>query len=161
MKKVALILSVLLVVSFAWANSWNVTVTTNAVMVVPPAAVSSAAAYATNTTYAQGAMVSNSNVLYWAVAGGTNQTSGGAPSVHYGTETDADVTWARLNKNARKVAIITNLSTNDIFLDDNTSVTTNAGVLLGQNSSWIIELRNEPVYAISGGTNVSVSVYDK
>lgn len=161
MKKLATTLSIALVAGLALANSWNVTVTTNAVMVLPAAAKTSAPAYATNSTYAQGQEVSNGNVLYWAVSGGTNAVSGGAPSVKYGTEADADVVWARLNKDHREVAIITNLSTNDIYLDDNASVATNAGVLLQQYDTWIVENRNEPIYAISPATNVSVAVYDK
>ena len=160
MKKILATLSLILVAGFVLANSWNVTVGTNATMVVPPAAITSSGAYATNNAYSQGDIVSNGNGFFWAVAAGTSSTNSG-PSVVHGTETDGTVTWARCNKKSREVAVITNLSTNQIFCDNTASVAVNAGVPLKQDAAWLPDTENDAIYAISSQTNNSVSVHDR
>ena len=139
----------------AHATSYNVTVGTNSVVLVPRPA-SRAEQWTTNTVYSQGSFVSSSSVIYWTNTGGTSSTNSvAAPSHESGVVTGTDsITWVRIPEKAwKEVYIYTPASTVTINFDK--EAVSGTGYLL--NTRELFTYWHDTLYA-EATTNTTVRV---
>src|SRR6056297_3630774 len=104
MKKTLIVIATL-VAGFALADApYSVTVSTNSVVLAPSKPLVDTSAWASNTVYAQGAVVTSGGYYYFATVGGTSSNT--APTNTTGQATDGTVTWHETNKNRRNGVLI-------------------------------------------------------
>ena len=93
-----------LVAGVAWATApFNDTIGTNSVQLVSQKPVSSTA-WATNTAYSVGDVVSNGGYYYFATNAGT--TTNAAPTHTSGEATYGTMTWRQISPNRRRSLVI-------------------------------------------------------
>ena len=140
------------------------TVGTSSVMILPPRGQSTANAWATPVTYAQGAIVSHGGHLFWCqTAGGANDATDAPVLEADGRSSVGANTWQYIPRGDRELGVIVNNDDAPIYLNDATAVA-NAGIRLNAAGGvWNIPsgLLNSPVYAICGSASKSVTTFDR
>lgn len=168
MKKTILVLAMTMMSVVAMADSWIVTVGTNAVIVAPafdPAFKLADGTYTNFYTledynsrtnvYTQGEYMSLNKVRYWTPNGGTSTN---APTHKMGVATGADgVTWVVLNKYQLPRSCIISIAGDEgtVYIDDNATATTNAFPL---TASDIIAVDREGFVGYTSGITSSGTV---
>ena len=141
--------------SNALATAYNVTVSTNSVILVPRPAVN-AAEWNTNTVYSQGSFVSSSSVIYWTNTGGTSSTNVvAAPSHGSGVAIGIDsIAWLRIPEKAwSEVYVYSPAST--VTINFNEEAVSGTGYLL--NTRELFTDWHDTLYA-EATTNTTVRV---
>jgi len=118
---------------------------TTSVMLLPPRGSLSAQAYATNTYYPQGSLVTANYARYWAVVGGTNDVT--TPS-GTGDTVDGDVTWRHVKSGTRTGFLIVNPGPGTWHVSTENPATTNHPGLI-ENGHWLLEDYQGAVYVIA------------
>ena len=115
------------------AENYSVTVTTSSTVLVPKAAVHTAATWTNNHVVAQGAYVANTNTppyTYFAVTAGTSTNM---PTHVYGIDTSTDaVEWLKLPSNRRRLNVV-------IFADTATEVYYNADGVAATTAGAVLD----------------------
>jgi hypothetical protein len=127
------------------------TITDTAVKVCPDRTTKTAAEFATNTAYSQGAIVQNASVrrFYMAVNAGTSGTN--APRHSSGEASDGVITWRHFPSGFRNGLWLFNAGTNDITFGIGYVPTLTKGGVLKANGTALfdgMDVQSE-VYAIS------------
>lgn len=158
MKKTIIALSFLLAFS-SLCLGYTVNVPVTSVPIVPPSGVDNAVAYATNTVYTAGTLVSaGDNDFYMCLVGGKSSNSftvGDADTL----VTQGVAVFARCPK-VRKALSITNTGTNTVFFKVVGAPVSGDGFRLPASTSIIFdhEVPQEKINAISAGGTIPVSV---
>jgi len=139
MKNLLASLFPVLVASYCFAAPpQSVSVTQTSTAILPKRGITTAAAWNTNTVYAQGAYVlggSGSNMIYMALAGGTSSTNTTDKPVHaHGSATEGTVTWYRVEPGPRLGYTFYNSSTNVIWMSAGDTAVINKGMQIAATS---------------------------
>lgn len=134
--------------------SYSHTVTTNSVMILPPRNLSNAAAWATNTLYAQGQVVKSAKKLYWCqTAAGATNTIADLPAYEAdGRSANGTNTWQFIPSEKRSGCAIVNDGTNTCYISFGSAAVLNSGIRLNANGGNMSDFAGTfqgPVYAIS------------
>jgi hypothetical protein len=130
---------------------WSMTITTNAVKVCPDRTLQTAAAFATNRAYSQGAIVQNASVrrFYMAVNAGTSGTN--APRHASGEASDGVITWRHFPSGFRNAVWLYNSGSNDVMFGIGYVPTLTSGGVLKSGGTALLDgmdVQGE-IYAIS------------
>jgi len=111
----------------------------------------SLASWRATNTYTQGSLVKYGSNVYMAVNGGISGTT--APTHTYGEVSDGSILWRYLNKRTSRIVVLSNLSTNNVYLSVNGPAEVEKGILLlPYETKFFLGIR-EPIFAISSGTS--------
>jgi|3_EtaG_2_1085321.scaffolds.fasta_scaffold252224_1 hypothetical protein len=167
-KRIAAIaaIAVLVAASAIAGSGQNHQVGTNSVMILPPRGQTSANAWATPVTYAQGDIVSHGSSLFWCqVAGGGANTSADTPAIEAdGRSADGTNTWQWIPRGDRIIAAIVNDGSAAIYLNDRPAAVVGAGIRLNASGGVFnvpAGMMNTPLYAICGSASNSVAIFDR
>lgn len=135
--------------------SYSVTVTTNSTIVLPYADASglSITAWSTGTAYDQGDYCRVGGARYWTPNGGTSTNQPSHIEGKY--EYDDGVTWVRITNSDRRIALITNWGTNQVWASygNISAVSTNGFPVFGYET-FNYEGQGEVKMVLSSGTTL-------
>ena len=148
--------SVVLAERAVFAESGSVLVTNVPTMLLPSRQLSSAPAWVTNSTFAQGSYCQNTNngFIYWAEVGGTGKVAN-TPPTSVTNEVDGSTTWRKCNKLPRNGLCISNIGTYTNFISIGKDTEIDKGIVLLPNTSWYDDsgIIQDAIYGIGVITN--------
>ena len=153
-----------MVCATAWAESWQVTVTTTSAIVAPDLNFSPTNAWATGSISA-GAYVTNSTGrAYWTPNGGT-ATSGQEPTHRRGIATGTDsIQWLAMRNHRSNIVVQnTDASSNDIWVERSTaSAVSNTCYLLSvRGMAWDFPGYSGELNAQTGSSTATLVVIEE
>jgi len=134
------------------------TVGTNSVMILPPRTIQNATAWATNTLYSQGAIVSYNGMFFWCqtAANATNTASDIPAWEADGRSADGANTWQFIPSGKRNSFAIVNDGANACYLSFGSAAVVNSGIRINSSGGNVSDFSGGyqgAVYAISGASN--------